>query len=479
VSGKIRIYYGGLSNETNAFSPIPCAQDDFMAMGSDWTRDPNGPFAPALSRDCEVLAGSNLMAPPAGLVTDAAYEALTAALLAEIAAQLPLTGVLLNLHGAMATRLVPDCEGDILERVRRLVGPQTFVGATLDPHCHLSQQMIAHADALICYKEYPHTDIAATTRRLVAICLDHAANGQPLRHAVFDCRQIDLYYTTHPQMRQIIDEMHKLEALSDPPLSISIAHGFPWGDDESLGTKVLVYTSGPQTIADTIATHIGRRLMAIRGECGPKPVSVARALEVASSEPGLTVAADIADNPGGGAPGDSTFILQELLASEIGPVALGPIWDPVAVEFACKAGVGAQLSMRIGGKAGSTSGSPVDVEAEVIGVVRNYTEQAPGYGDLRASYGDIVGIRVKQTAIVLCSLRMQGFSPALFAAVGIQPSEQRLIVVKSTQHFHAGFASVAARILYVDATGALSFDFGSLPRRKTPRDLWPLKERCA
>lgn len=474
----MRIFYGGLSNETNSFSPIPCAEDDFIEITTDWTGDPDGPFAAALSNGYEILAGSNRLAQPAGLVTDAAYESLRAKLLTEITQQLPLAGVLLNLHGAMATRLVPDCEGDILERVRRLVGPLTFVGATLDPHCHLSQCMINHADALVCYKEYPHTDIAASTRRLVEMCCDQLSGQEPLHRAIFDCRQIDLYYTTHPVMRQIIEEIRELES-SSHSLSISIAHGFPWGDDENLGTKVLVYSPVSQPTSEAIATQVGRKLIAVRGNCGPDMISTAQAIEIAAGQPGLTVAADIADNPGGGAPSDSTFVLRQVLASDLGPAALGPMWDPVAVEFAFKAGIGARLALRIGGKAGPTSGMPVDAEAEVVGLVRNYAEIAPGYGDLLAGYGDIVAVRVRQTTIVLSSRRMQAFSPAIFAAVGIPVSEQRLIVVKSTQHFHAGFAPVAARILYVNATGALSFDFASLPRRRTPPDLWPLDRRRA
>lgn len=471
-----RIYYGGLSNETNAFSPIPCSREDFLEIEPGWVHDPGSPFASALRMGCELVIGSNRVAQPAGLVVDCDFAALSDALLAEIAGHLPLDGVLLNLHGAMATRRVPDCEGDILDRVRQLAGPRTFVGATLDPHCHLSPRMLSHADVLVCYKEYPHTDIASATRWLTDICLDQIVSRRPIRHAVFDCGQIDLYYTTHPLMRQLIEEIREIEKRPEI-LSISIVHGFPWGDDENLGTKVLAY--GRETLHDLEATvaDIGRKLVALRGACGPNPMSVAEALAIASSQPGLTVAADIADNPGGGAPGDATFMLREMLAAGIAPCSLGPIWDPVAVDFAFKAGIGERLSLRIGGKAGSSSGAPLDVEATVVALLRDYAERAPGYGDLLANYGDIAGIEVAGITVVLCSRRMQAFSPALFEAVGVRLSEQRLVVVKSTQHFYAGFAPRAARVLYVNATGALNFDFASLPRRRTPRHLWPLDER--
>ena len=468
----MRIYYGGISNETNAFSPIPCSAADFIEAdfghGADTRRTL---FGPLLDRGAEIVVGPNLIAQPAGPITTAAWIELRDALLADLDARKPFDAVLLNLHGAMATPDIEDCEADLLARVRERSGAHAFLGAALDPHCHLSDAMVELADALVCYKEYPHTDIAETTQALAALCARQLDSGHRAAAAMYDCKQLDLYHTTREPMRSFVARLRQLET-AGAALSISIAHGFPWGDSASIGTKVLVYTDAAQDNGAALAATLGNELRALRGKCAPPLTSIDALLAAARATQGLIVAADLADNPGGGAPGDSTYVLSRLLATPPGPCAIGALWDPIATAFAFKAGLGATLPLRIGGKCSALSGAPVDLVAEVIGLSRDLHQTAPGYGGISVPTGDVAGLRVGDVEIALCSERTQTFSPEVFAAAGIALATRRLVVVKSTQHFHAGFGALAEQIFYIDAPGTLGFDLSALPYRRAPNDLW-------
>jgi len=477
---ELRIYYGGLSTETNAFSPIPCGIEDFVDSGL------LAAGTPAADRIVDavhaaggtVTMGLNLIAQPAGRVTTAAYEALTRALIDDIAAQGPFSGIILNLHGAMAAETISDCEGDILGRIRALVGAHVFIGAVLDPHSHLTPAMLRHADVLIAYQEYPHTDIADATSKLFDLCIRRLRQGIALLPSVFDCAQIDIYYTGAAAMRALLADLKTFE--EDPEiLSISVIHGFPWGDSPDLGTKILVYMRSDIERGRALAADIGRRMIDLRGQCGPQPLDAAEAIAAARRLDGVVVMADIADNAGGGAPGDSTFLLRSLLQHPGPPSLIGAIWDPVCVGLAFKAGLGNRIALRIGGKISAFSGDPVDIVGEVVGLARHHRESAPGYGDMTVDFGDVAAIRVDTLTIVMSTLRSQVFSPELFRAAGIVPETMKIIVVKSTQHFRAGFDALADHVLYVDTPGALSLRFEQLPYRHVPRTHWPRQDRAA
>jgi microcystin degradation protein MlrC len=185
---------------------------------------------------------------------------------------------------------------------------------------------------------------------------------------------------------------------------------------------------------------------------------------------GPVVMADRADNAGGGAPGDSTYLLKALLDRRVDNAALAMIWDPVAVEFCFDAGVGATLEMRIGGKTCRFSGEPLDVTATVTRLAKNPDQEALG---TRAPLGPSAAIRVDGIDVVLNSIRQQTFSTDCFTQLGIDPSRRRIVVVKSTQHFHASFASIAKEIIYVDAPGLLSTNYLQFPYKKMRRPMVP------
>ncbi len=235
--------------------------------------------------------------------------------------------------------------------------------------------------------------------------------------------------------------MQALEG-QDRVLSVSLCHGFPWADVADLGVKVVVVSDGDAAGAQALAAQLGAEVRAMRGTTAAPMLGheegLARALALAGRP---IVLADTSDNAGGGAPSDATFLLRRLLEQGVGEVALGPFWDPVAVGFCHLAGVGAQLRLRLGGKVGPISGDPLDVEAEVLHLADGARQRFSGGW---TQLGDVAAIRIPGriggVEVLLNATRTQAFDPALFTDHGIALADKKLVVVKSAQHFHAGFA---------------------------------------
>ena len=316
-----------------------------------------------------LIEGMVAGAQPSGTTTRAAYEALREELLADLQAALPVDMVLLGLHGAMVADGYDDCEGDLLQRVRAIVGPKVVVGAELDPHHHLSEAMVNSADLLVAFKEYPHTDILERALELVDLCVAKHEGRIAPRASVVDCDMIVTMHTSRDPARAFVDRTMGLEG-KDGILSISIAHGFAWGDVPDMGTKLLVYSDTQADAAGArgaaLARQLANELIAMREALTVPYPGIDESLDEALAfDGGPVVLADGADNPGGGAAGDSTFILKRLLERGIGNACLGPLWDPIAARVAFEAGVGARLNLRIGGKIGPLSGDPLDLQVTV------------------------------------------------------------------------------------------------------------------
>jgi microcystin degradation protein MlrC len=478
----MRVFTGTLGTETNTFSPIPTAlasfRDTMLFAAGEHPDHPTMFTAPlwaarqrAKSRGWTVIEGLCTFAEPAGPTVRADYEALRDELLADLKRALPVDMVLLGMHGAMVADGYDDCEGDVLARVREIVGPKVAVGAELDPHCHLSQKMLDSADIIICFKEYPHTDFLERGAELADLCADVAAGKIEPAMSVFDCRMIGIYHTSREPMRGFVDRMTALEG-KDGVLSVSVAQTFPWGDVADLGTKILVVTDNRAESGKRLAERLGRELYALRGKTSSEYFTIDAALDRALAiEGGPVVIADSPDNPGGGAPGDATFVLAALLKRGIANVALGPFWDPQAARFCHDAGKGARMALRIGGKTGPMSGAPLDVAAEVLHVARDAVQHI---GDAAWSLGDTATIRVAGIDIVLNGTRTQAFGTDLFTGNGVTLADKKLIVVKSSQHFHAAFAPLAKAVLHIGGPGAIATDFTALPYKKARRPFWPL-----
>jgi len=322
---------------------------------------------------------------------------------------------------------------------------------------------------LVAFKEYPHTDFLERGRELIDLLERCARRGWRPARAVFDCRTIGRFHTMREPMKGFVHAM--AEAERQPGIaSVSLVHGFPWGDVAEMGAKCLVLADDAG-LAEATAQAFGQRLQAIREQTFTPPQPLDQALQTALvGDDGPVVLADVSDNPGGGAAGDATLLLERVLACGV-PACVGPLWDPAAAALAHAVGVGGRFQVRLGGKASAYSGRPLDLDVEVTGVA---DEAFQSWAGTRMSLGRACALRVGATSIMVSSVRDQAYSPDLFRAVGIDPQAQRLVVVKSAQHFAAGFAAIARRIVLASGGGPLETDFRRIPYRHVRRPIWPL-----
>ena len=479
----MRVFSGTLATETNTFAPMPTGMATFRERGY-WKagKHPDhmsffaGPLWAARLRGkpagWTLIEGMVASAQPGGTTTRAAYEALRDELLADLRAALPLDMVLLGLHGAMVADGCDDCEGELLQRVRAIVGPKVVVGVELDPHHHLSDAMVKNADLLVAFKEYPHTDVLERALELVDLCAAKREGRIAPVASVVDCEMIVTMHTSREPARGFVDRIMALEG-QDGILSVSIAHGFAWGDVPDMGTKVLVYSDGDAVKGDALARKLADELIAMREALTvPYPGVDAALDEALAFDGGPVVLADGADNPGGGAAGDSTFILQRLLERGIGNACLGPLWDPIAARIAFEAGVGARLNLRIGGKIGPLSGDPLDLPVKVVALQSDMF--MTGLSNTPTALGDCALVEAGGVQIVLISLRNQAMGSDLFTKLGVDLAAKKIVVVKSSQHFYASFSKVAQKVIYVGAPGAVTLDLKTLPYKKIKRPKWPI-----
>jgi microcystin degradation protein MlrC len=482
VELAMRVFAAGLQSETNTFAPWPTGERAFAEGGMRRGGDVLTGKAPdhqtaQLWRDLcardghQFVTGLFAWAQPSGPIVQSVYEAMRDEILAALRAQAPFDVVLLFLHGAMVSMGCDDCEADIVRRVREVVGPKAVIGVELDPHCHLTHALVDGADAVVIMKQYPHDDYLERGEELYRICLAKARGEARPVSALFDCRMVGFYPTTQEPMASLVERFRAAEREAGV-LSVSFAHGFPWGDTPDTGSRVLVIADGDPGLAARLAEEIGREIYAVRDALLPRFPSVGEALSEALETPGLVVLADTADNAGGGAPGDNTSLLKAMLERGVTSAALGAIWDPIAAIACADAGVGATLRLRVGGKSGAASAMPLDVEATVRAVGERHSQA--GLGTSRAAMGLSVWVEIGGIDVVLNSIRTQVFSPDAFTGLGIELAGKKMVAVKSSQHFQTGFAPIAAKVIRVATHGAIQMDFAALPYvKKTDLNYYP------
>lgn len=481
----MRLFTATIATESNTFSPIPTSLDAykegvFLRPGEHPQETPLMCTAPlwiarhrATVEGFTLIEGSCFAAAPSGTTNRRDYEFMRDEILAQLKAALPVDGVLLGFHGAMVAHGYDDVEGDILERVRDLVGSKCVIGVELDPHCHLTVKRVQHADVIVLYKEYPHTDVVERAEELLDIVLKTVRGQVTPVMSLYDCRQLGSYPTTLPLMRGFVDRIKAMEG-KEGVLSISIAHGFYLGDVPELGGRILVVMDQDKARGDALATKIGEEFVSMRGKTAPEYFSVEEGIAAAIKvDGGPVVISDTTDNAGGGAPSDNTTILRRLIEKRAEGAALGPIWDPVAVRLCFDAGEGAEFPLRFGGKIAPTSGTPIDANVTVVGLKRNCWQSN---GPTQVLLGDCAGVRVGGVEIVLNSNRTQAYGLELFRNVGIEPAAKKIVVVKSSNHFMAAYGPLAKKVIYVESDGPLSVDCRKLPYKRVHRPIWPLDE---
>ncbi len=482
----MRLFAATIATETYTFSPMATCLDDykegvFLRPGEHPDNTPLMCTAPlwvarkrAKKDGFTLIEGSCFAASPSGTTNRGDYEFMRDEILAQCKTAMPLDGVLLGLHGAMVAQGYDDVEGDVIERVRAIVGPKCVIGVELDPHCHLTIKRLTHANVIILYKEFPHTDVVERAEEVVEIVLKTIRGQVKPVMSVYDCRQVGSYPTTEPMMRAFVDRMSAMEG-KNGVLSISIGHCFPYADVAELTGRILVVTDNDKPGADKLAREIGEEFVSMRGKTAPPYLDVEAGIGAAIEfNDAPVVMADPADNAGGGAPSDNTTILRRLIERKVESACLGPIWDPIAVKLCFAAGMDAEFPLRFGGKISPSSGQPIDATVKVIGLKRDCWQS---FGPTQVPMGDCAAIRIGGVDVVLITNRTQALGLELFRNVGIEPTKKKIVAVKSTNHFRAAYGPIAKKVIYIDSDGPLSRDYRKIPYTKIQRPIWPLDEK--
>ena len=430
----MRVFIACLGTETNTFSSLPTGEQTYLdtaLFDGDATRHAPTPFSQPLhiwrtraeEQGHEVVEGLCAFAQPAGRTIRRVYEDYRDRILAQAKAALPLDLVLVNMHGAMVAEGYDDCEGDLLARLREVIGPDTVLGGELDLHCHITPLMLEAATALITYKEYPHIDIGERAEDLFRLCHDAALGRTRPVMAAHDCRMISMWRTTGEQMQAFVADMKAREG-RDGVLAVSFGHGFPWGDVAEVGAKTLVVADGDTGQGGRARRRSRRPAL---GDAGGDPAHRHRCRRGPRPCLGRRRRAGRA----GGCLGQCRRRRTERFhlhpgapdrARRCGDVASGLYWDPVAVRFCMEAGEGARLNLRIGGKCGPDSGDPVDL---TVNVKRIATGADQTFGSARNRIGDAAWVRADGGLdLVLNTIRTQVFHPRCLHGRGARSRRQ-------------------------------------------------------
>jgi microcystin degradation protein MlrC len=370
-----------------------------------------------------------------------------------------------------------DADGEILRRVREEVGSTRPVVATFDIHANLSQAMAKHADVLIGYETYPHVDAYDRGFEATAIVrqlFDRNVRPTTVLEKLPLLSTPQAQNTSEPPMQPVISCLHEIEA-DARVVTASVAVGFPYADVPRAGMSVLVTTWAETGLAARYARSL-RALVwdqreAFRVSNIPPEEAVRRALR---SQTHPVILVDVADNIGGGAPGDGTVLLKELLAAKA-QQAVVTIADHEAVAQASAAGIGAEVVLRVGAKTDNYHGMPLDIRGRArLMSTGEYVHRGSYMTGQVTRMGRTVVLDCDGLDLVLMERKAMPFDAQQLRSLGIEPATQRVIVVKSAVAWRAAYGDVAREVIYVDTPGVCTANLNTLPYRRVPRPIFPL-----
>jgi microcystin degradation protein MlrC len=491
----LRIAVGGVSHETNTFSPLPTTLDSFrrrsllsgeaiLDQGRGSRSALGGVIAAADASGARLLPTLFASAPPGGLVTAETLEHLRASLLSRLQTltrnPLGLDGVLLLLHGAMVAEGEDDVEGCLLREVRDLVGESVPIVAVLDSHANLTPAINEAADLLIVYQTYPHIDLVECGEEaLIRLAELRVRDREP----VSILRALPLLSPLPAQRTDGATTMAAVmasarEAAAQPGVvALHVVPGFPYSDVSFAGATITAATVDDRSLAERLAADLAQTLWDQRTALQPTGLApdaaIDRVLAAPAGKP--MVLADGADNPGAGAPGDGTHLLSRLIDRRVQGTVVGAITDPETVAAAFKAGPGATIRAKVGGKLDARGGPPLDLTCTVDALSDGiFTLTGPMGRGATARMGRAAALTVAGIEIVICEYPLQTLDPALFRAVGIEPAARQVVVVKSSVHFRAAFVALAHEMIEVEAGGLSSSDLTQFSYRRVRRPIVPL-----
>ncbi|OED38583.1 microcystin degradation protein MlrC [Chromatiales bacterium (ex Bugula neritina AB1)] len=483
-----------MSHETNTFSPVitdlarfsggrtqPLSGNEALETYRDTASCLGGFIKIASERSANMVHGIAAAAAPSGRVENDAYEYICDSILA-LAGQVD--GLLLVLHGAMATVEFDDGEGELLQRIRAR-HPNLPVCIALDMHANVTRQMVDNCDVLAGYHTYPHIDMDTTAERAANLFFDMLeGKSKPVMH-----------WATAPMlphvMRQGTDDFpnnqlqqRAIELEDSSCLAASLFTGFPHADIHAAGVSAVVITNDDLDHARTCANELldfawqQRARFVYTAEDLPTSIARARSAQQESGT-GPVIILDHYDNTASGGTMDTTEVLAAVIDAKLNDVAVFGFYDPEVVEQMIHAGVGEQVTVKLGGKlpmpALATQSSPLTLTGEVVLISNGkFKAQVAMSRGLTINMGRAAVLRVGGVDIAVISRHIEPYDPACFRALGMEPTQRKYLMLKSRIHYRVGFKPIAKAIIECAGRGVCTSDYDELEFNNVRRPIYPL-----
>lgn len=489
----MRLLAAQFKHETNTFSSVPTPVERFFRyrpgmLTGEAAYAANKGTGSGLSGFIDVAekAGAGIViavageASPSGTVPDATYEAIVAPIL-DAVRQGGWDGILLDLHGAMVTESHEDGEGELLRRIRE-IDPKTPIGVTLDMHANLYDGIVDNATVVTGYHTYPHVDVYEAGARAADVLL-RAIRGEVRPVMRWGNRPMlphVMRQGTHQEPNKGLQAACIEHEVTGRALACSLFVGFPHADILNAGLSVVVCTDANAEAADAIMEALldrawaAREQFVYRGE--PLTDAVARAK---TRTEGPVVLLDHCDNVASGGTMDTTAVLAEVLKQGLENVLFYSIHDPESVRQAIAAGVGAEVTLSLGGKTPMPSIGVPNPPLTVTGRVKRITDgvyrmKGPMGAGALVNNGPTVLLDTGRVEIVIMSLYQEPSDINCFYSVGVDPMQKRYVVIKSRVHWRAGLGPLARDVIECDGVGVTTSDYSLLKFERVRRPVFPL-----
>ncbi len=491
----MRIAVAKFVHETSSFSNVPTTKESFQLrtwhFGEDLRRIYKGVneyvagmFDVAEQQNVEAVPIFGANTCPSGPITHECYQEAKKNIVEGIREQGPFDGICLSLHGSGLSVDTVDVEGDILQAVREVVGYKIPIFVSLDLHANISPAMIQCATGMVTLKCYPHTDmyeVGAKTMRLLIQTLRHEI--QP----VMVVKRLPMMMSfanssTQEYPAKNIKELCEQMETRPQVLECAFSHGFPYADSPFVATYSIVLVDKDEALAQNIAQELSEYVWSVKDtffkELPQPEEGIAQAMQI---EGGPVCINETSDNPGGGTPGDGTYLLKALLDANVPKSVFGFMCDPQVVQQAVQAGVGAVIDVDLGGKKDHFHGDTLHIKDVYVKAITDgrFTIVSTMMHGQHVNLGTCVRLTKGNVDIIVSTFAQQTFDNQVFLLHGVDIATYKLVCLKSSQHFKAYFSQHAKAIIPVDPPGLSTGRLERFTYHKLARPLYPFDKDVA
>lgn len=491
----MRIGIGGLHHETNSFSNIPITRgvlasrthegQELLDMMTGVRNYVGGFIAAGQELGVEVVPAAMGYCTPSGHITREAMEKhrdRVVELLWQAHCQKPLDAIALNLHGAGVADDYPDADGEILRAVRERFGEEMPIGIAMDLHANIADWLPRMANTIQGVKGYPHVDMYETGMAVFRQLVDMVKTGK--RPAISLVRlpwliaPAEGVNVTAGPAHDVQQLCYRKERELEKLYAATFFHGFPYADVDECAVTVVTVAQDQET-ADTVAKEIAAYAWSRRKDFAVPANSAQKAFDLAvamDNSKAPIVINESSDNTGGGAPGDGTHLLREMLKRDLPGSAYAYICDAEVVAQAVAAGVGARIDCRLGGKTDNRHGEPLELKGAYVKLISDgvWINQSPMGGGGRSDIGMCVCLEVGNVSIVVASKRIQPMDDGALRVAGMRWDLLKYVGLKSSQHFKGWWMERAAGIVPCDSPGIHCADLRVFDFENTHTEYFPL-----